>query len=176
MTIDQLKDAIPDYAKDVRLNLASVLTPEGAPDLTQNQIYGIALASAYAAKDKNIIDALLAESEGKISAEEIQAAKAAASIMAMNNIYYRFLHLVSDKEYGKLPAKLRMNVIGAPGIAKVDFELYSTAVSALNGCGMCMDAHARELEKHGVSKVAVQSSVRIAAVINSVAQSLHIAA
>ncbi len=176
MTIEQLKDNIPDYAKDVRLNLASILTTEGAPDLTQNQIYGIALASAYAVKDKSIIDALLAESAGKISGEEVQAAKAAASIMAMNNIYYRFLHLVSDKEYGKLPAKLRMNVIGAPGVPKVDFELYSTAVSAINGCGMCMDAHARELEKHGVSKLAVQSAVRIAAVINSVAQSLHIAA
>ena len=176
MSIDQLKENIPDYAKDVRLNLASVLTPEGAPDLTQNQIYGIALASAYAAKEKKIADALLAESAGKISGEEVQAAKSAASIMAMNNIYYRFLHLVSDKEYGKLPAKLRMNVIGTPGIPKADFELYSTAISAINGCGMCMDAHARELEKHGVSKLAVQSAVRIAAVINSVAQSLHIAA
>lgn len=176
MTLEKLKDSIPDYAKDVRLNLASILTPEGAPDLTQNQIYAIALASAYATKDKNIIDALLTESVGKITGEEVQAAKAAASIMAMNNIYYRFLHLVSDKEYGKLPAKLRMNVIGAPGVPKADFELYSTAVSALNGCGMCMDAHARELEKHGVSKLAVQSAVRIAAVINSVSQSLHIAA
>ena len=170
---DELKNRIPDYAKDVRLNLASILTPEGAPDLTQDQIYGVALASAYAVKNSDIIDALLAE---QIPAEIVQAAKSAASIMAMNNIYYRFLHLVSDKEYGKLPAKLRMNVIGSPGVPKVDFELYSIAVSAINGCGMCMDAHARELEKHGVSKLTVQSAVRIAAVINSVAQSLFIGA
>lgn len=176
MTLDNLKDSIPDFAKDVRLNLSSVLTPEGAPDLTQNQIYGIALASAYATRDQKVIEAITAESAGKISAEEVTAAKSAASIMAMNNVYYRFLHLAHDEEVSKLPAKLRMNVIGAPGIPKVDFELYSLAVSAINGCGMCMEAHLREVTKSGVTKLGAQSSVRIAAVINSVAQSLQIAA
>jgi alkyl hydroperoxide reductase subunit D len=92
----------------------------------------------------------------------------------MNNVYYRFVHLVSDKEYGKLPAKLRMNVIGSPGIAKVDFELYALAVSAINGCGMCMDAHVHEVAKAGVSRVGVQSAIRIAAVVNATAQALSI--
>jgi alkyl hydroperoxide reductase subunit D len=90
--------------------------------------------------------------------------------MAMNNIYYRFTHLVSDKDIAKLPAKLRMNVIGSPGIAKADFELMSLAVSAINGCGMCMDAHVHELAKVGVSKNGIQSTVRIAAVINAAAK------
>ena len=94
--------------------------------------------------------------------------------MGMNNVYYRFVHLVSDKEYSKLPAKLRMNVIGNPGIDKVDFELYSLAISAINGCGMCIDAHVHEIEKAGIEIIGIQSSIRIAAVINATAQSITI--
>ena len=92
----------------------------------------------------------------------------------MNNIYYRFIHLSHDEEINKLPAKLRMSIIGNPGIAKVDFELMSLAVSVLNGCGMCIEAHARQLVEHGVSKQAIQSTARIAAVINSAAQVVSI--
>jgi alkyl hydroperoxide reductase subunit D len=173
MSLEQLKDSLGDYAKDIRLNLGSVLTQEGAPDLTQNQIYGIALASAYATKNATVVDAMLGEISASLSAEEATAAKAAATIMGMNNVYYRFVHLVGG-EYGKLPAKLRMNVIGAPGIAKVDFELYSLAVSAINGCGMCMEAHVHEVVKAGISTLGVQSAIRIAAVINAAAQAIMI--
>jgi alkyl hydroperoxide reductase subunit D len=173
MTVESLKDSLGDFAKDIRLNLGNVLSQEGAPDLAQNQIHGIALACAYATRNPVVVDAIKAETAG-LSDEEKNAAKAAASIMAMNNVYYRFVHLVSDKEYGKLPAKLRMNVIGSPGIPKVDFELYSLAVSAINGCGMCMDAHVHEVTKGGISQLGVQSAVRIASVIAATAQALQI--
>ena len=89
--------------------------------------------------------------------------------MGMNNIYYRFLHLVEDPEYAQMPARLRMNVIGNPGIDKLDFELLSLAVSAVNGCGMCIVAHEKQLRKHEVSREAIQSAVRIAATIHAVA-------
>ena len=89
--------------------------------------------------------------------------------MGMNNIYYRFLHLVEDAEYAQMPARLRMNVIGNPGIDKLDFELLSLAVSAINGCGMCIVAHEQQLRKHEVSREAIQSAVRIAATIHAVA-------
>lgn len=174
MTIDALKDKIADYARDIRLNLGTVLTVEGAPDLTANQIAGIALSSAYAAKNPTLIAGIEAEFAGTLSDAEREAAKSAASLMAMNNIYYRFVHLVSDKDYATLPARLRMNVIGKPGISKVDFELYSLAVSAINGCGMCVDAHVHEVTKAGISKTGVQSAIRIAAVINAAAQALFI--
>jgi alkyl hydroperoxide reductase subunit D len=95
--------------------------------------------------------------------------------MAMNNIYYRFVHLVSDKSFASLPAKLRMNIIANPGIDKLDFELSCLAVSAINGCGMCIDAHAKTLEQAGISKLAIQSAVRIAAVLNAAALSLGLA-
>lgn len=170
MTLEALKDSLGDFAKDIKLNVGSVLTVEGAPDLNQNQIYGVALASAYSTRDEAVIEAIKAESSGTLSEAEQNAAKASAAIMAMNNVYYRFAHLVSDKEYGKLPAKLRMNVIGNPGIAKLDFELYSLAISAINGCGMCMDAHVAEVTKAGISKLGVQSAIRIAAVVNALAQ------
>lgn len=89
--------------------------------------------------------------------------------MRSANVYYRFLHLVEDEEYSKLPAKLRMNVIGSPGIPKADFELISLAVSAVNGCGKCVTAYERVLRQHEVSREAVQSAVRIASVIHAVA-------
>jgi alkyl hydroperoxide reductase subunit D len=89
--------------------------------------------------------------------------------MGMNNVYYRFLHLVEDEEYAKLPARLRMNVLGSPGVAKADFELLSLAVSAVNGCGKCVASHERALRQHGVPREAVQSAVRIASVIHAVA-------
>lgn len=175
MTIETLKSQLPDYAKDIRLNLSGVLSETGAPDLTPNQIYGIALASAYATKHQAVIEAVSEEAANVLSAEEVEAAKAAATVMAMNNVYYRFIHLVSDKQYGTMPAKLRMNVIGSPGIPKVDFELYALAVSAINGCGMCMDAHVREVTHGGITALGVQSTVRIAAVISAAAQGITIA-
>lgn len=174
MTIQQLKDSLGDYAKDTKLNLGTVLTEEGAPDLKQNQIYGIALASAYSTKNPEIVKAVLADASSVLSEAEINAAKSAATIMGMNNVYYRFNHLVADKDYSKMPAKLRMNVIGSPGIEKVDFELYSLAISAINGCGMCMDAHVHEVTKAGITKLGVQSTIRIASVINAAAQAVVI--
>jgi alkyl hydroperoxide reductase subunit D len=175
MNLQELKGRLGDYAKDTKLNIGSVLSEEGAPDLTQTQIHAIALASAYATRNARLVDAITQEATTLDTAHR-DAAKAAATIMAMNNIYYRFAHLVSDKEFSKMPAKLRMNVIGSPGIEKVDFELMSLAISAINGCGMCMDAHVHEVAKAGISKTGIQSSIRIASVVNAVAQALDIEA
>lgn len=174
MSVQNLRSELQDYAKDIKLNLGSVLEEEGAPDLTLTQIHGIALASAYATKHTKVIEAIAAETAETLSDADIHAAKAAATVMGMNNVYYRFVHLVSDKEFAGMPAKLRMNVIGNPGVDKVDFELYSLAVSAINGCGMCIDAHVNEVAKAGVSKTGIQSAIRIAAVVNATAQALII--
>ncbi len=174
MSIEALRDRLPDFARDTKLNLGTVLTPEGAPELSQNQIFGVALAVAYATRQNELVAAISNESKDVLNDAEKQAAKAAATIMAMNNVYYRYTHYVSDKEVTGLPAKLRMNVIGSPGIDKKDFELYSLAVSAVNGCGMCMEAHTHELAKAGLNKVSIQSAVRIAAVVNAAAQALYI--
>lgn len=176
MSVTDLKQALPEYAKDIRLNLSSVLKKEGAPGLSQEQVYGVALASAQASDNVAFARQVEALVSDEVEAATVEAAKAAAAIMAMNNVYYRFLHLVGDEEYGRMPANLRMNVIGRPGVEKVDFELYSLAVSAINGCGLCVENHERVLRKSGVSREAIQSAVRIAAVIRAAATTVRHAA
>ena len=157
------------------MNLSTVLTEDGAPGLTQTQIFGIALATAYSTKNAALIESMLAVTQSGLGDAEKTAAKSAAIIMAMNNVYYRATHLAMDEELEKLPARLRMNVIGKPGIAKIDFELYSIAISAVNGCGKCISSHVHEVRKAGVSTEAIHSSLRIASVVNAAAQGLSIA-
>ena len=169
MSLEQIRESLPDYARDIRLNLGTVLTPQGAPGLTEKQIASIALASAIAARNVELARAVEEWARGKLDDTSVAGAKAAAAIMGMNNVYYRFLHLVEDEEYGKLPARLRMNVIANPGIDRLDFELVSLAVSAVNGCGLCITSHERKLREDGLSREAVQSAVRIAAVIHAAA-------
>lgn len=172
MSIEAIKEQIPDFAKDIRLNLGKVLTEEGAPGLSSAQIYGIALACAHATRSMAVTAAVTSDAEAIVPVEAIQAAKTAASLMAMNNIYYRFIHLAANDEIKKMPANLRMQAIANPGIPKLDFEIYCLAVSAINGCGMCMEAHVHEVTKAGLSQQGVQSAIRIAAVINATAQAL----
>lgn len=166
MSLDELRDRLPDYAKDIRLNLGT-LASETA--LTDQQKYGAFLASALASRNATVIQAVAAWTEDKLSPEAVTAAKAAAAIMGMNNIYYRATHLMTAKDYAKMPAKLRMNVIGNPGVEKVDFELWSLAVSAINGCGMCLDAHEQVVRKAGLSAEQVQAALRIAAAVHAAA-------
>lgn len=170
MSLDSLKQALPDYAKDLKLNLSS-LANEAA--LTDQQRAGTFVAAALASRNATVTQALIAEFAPQLSAEALTAAKAAAAIMAMNNVYYRFVHLASNSDYGKLPAKLRMNIIGKPGVDKADFELWSLAVSAVNGCGMCIDAHEHELRKAGLTTEQIQAAVRIASVVHAVAATLE---
>ncbi|NBV06406.1 MAG: alkyl hydroperoxide reductase [Proteobacteria bacterium] len=170
--LEELKSAIPDYAKDVKINLSSLLSQENQV-LTLKQIFGAALTSAYVAKQKTLIEVLKNEVQNILSEAEIKAVKTAAALMGMNNIYYRFLHISSDKEYAQMPAGLRMQGIANHGIDKNDFEIFALAASIINGCGMCIDAHANQLIKHGISKTQVQMVAKIAAVVNSAAQVLH---
>jgi len=175
-TLDTIRDAIPDYARDLKLNLGSVLATTGAPGLTEKQIWAVALASAIASRNVSFTRDIESLASAHLDAAYLNGARAAASIMGMNNIYYRFLHLVEDPEYAQMPARLRMNVIGNPGIDKQDFELLSLAVSAINGCGTCVASHERTLRKHEMSREAVQSAVRIAATVHAVARVLEDAA
>lgn len=170
--VEQLKQLMPDYAKDVKLNLSSVLT--ASADVSDNQIAAIALSVAYATKSNVLIQFFAEFASEKLDENAMMAAKSAATIMAMNNIYYRFIHLVNDEQYSKMPANLRMNVMMNPGIDKKEFELLCLAVSAVNGCGMCMESHTKMLEKVGVSKAAIQHTIRIAAVIHAAMQVLVI--
>lgn len=166
MTIETLKERMPAYARDIKLNLSGIAS---SAVLTEQQLWGAMLAAALASRNATVIEAIAKEAAGHLSPEAETAARTAAAIMAMNNVYYRSVHLLSDKEYMNMPARLRMNALASPGVDKADFELYSLAVSAVNGCGMCLDAHARELGKGGMGRAAVQEALRIAAILHAAA-------
>lgn len=168
-TVDLMRDSIPDYARDLKLNLGSVLTAAGAPGLNDAQIWAVAVASAIASRNLAFTRGIEAAAGEHLDAAHLQAARAAAAIMGMNNIYYRFLHLVEDAEYQAMPARLRMNILANPGIDKLDFELLSLAVSAINGCGLCISSHEKKLRAHGFTREMIQSAVRIAATVHALA-------
>jgi alkyl hydroperoxide reductase subunit D len=166
MSLQTLKDRLPEYAKDIKLNLGS-LAMESA--LSEKQRAGTFIASALGARNPEVAEAIMAEFAPKLDAKELAAAKAAAAIMAMNNVYYRFLHLVGNEEYSKLPAKLRMNAIATHGISRADFELWCLAVSAINGCGKCLESHEKAVREGGITAEQVQAAARIAAAVNAAA-------
>ena len=165
MSLESLKSLLPDYAKDLKLNLSS-LASETA--LTQQQLAGTFIVSALASRQPQVIAAINDEFAAKLEPVVLNATKAAAAIMGMNNIYYRFVHLAGG-DYKKMPARLRMNVMANPGVEKADFELWSLAASAINGCGMCIESHEHELRKAGLAAEQIQAAVRIAAVVHAVA-------
>jgi alkyl hydroperoxide reductase subunit D len=162
MSIENLKNRMPDYAKDIKLNLSSLANDE---TLNAQQLWGTFVASALAGRNAEVIAAIEAEAAQKISPEALNAAKAAAAIMAMNNVYYKFVGMMP--EYQTLPAKLRMNVIANPGVDKADFELWSLAVSAINGCQFCVKSHEKQIRDHGLSSEQVQTAVRVASVVQA---------
>jgi alkyl hydroperoxide reductase subunit D len=170
--IEALKNRIPTYAKDIKLNLSSMLSDESLP---VQQRYGTFLACAITTRNAEVMQAFESLARQHLTPQALDAARAAATIMAMNNVYYRFLHLADNKAYETKPARLRMNVIGNPGVDKADFELWSLAVSAINGCGKCINAHEKVLLQAGVTEDAIQTAVRFASIIQSAAVALEAA-
>lgn len=170
MNLENLLESTPDYARDLKLNAKTIIL--AGTVLNQKQIAIIAIASAIATRNQKLIDAVTNQFQSNLDEKEFLAAKSAAAIMGMNNIYYRFIHLAENKDYAKMPAGLRMNVIANHGIEKVDFELAAIAVSAINGCGMCIDAHEKTLKQHNVTGEQIQYAVKIAAVLNGLANVL----
>ena len=171
--VDTLRAAIPEPARDIKLNLQSVLQQSS---LTAAQRWGVAIASAVAARHLALRDAVLADAQTEVGAEVIDDALAAAALMAMNNVYYRFRHLVGKESYSQMPARLRMQRIARPATSKADFELFCLAVSAINGCEMCIRSHEAVVLQGGVTEEQVHDAVRIAATVNAAAVALELPA
>ena len=167
MNLDALVEAIPAYAKDLKLNFSSVVRQQ--TELNEQQTWGTVVASAIASRNQPLIAAVQDEAATHLTPEALEAARGAAAIMGMNNVFYRFLHLTSNEKYRTMRAGLRMNVIRTHGINPLDFELWSAAVSAINGCGACVDSHEKVLRDKGVSEEQVLAAVRIASVIHAIA-------
>lgn len=172
MALDTLKDALPAFAKDLKLNLGSVTR---SSTLSDQQLWGTVLATAAATKNESVLANLAEEAKGHLSAEAYDAALGAASIMGMNNVFYRARHFL-EGGYDDLRANLRMQIIGASGgVEKVDFELWSLAVSAVNGCQACLQAHEHTVREEGLTREQVFDALRVAATIAGVAQAVQIA-
>lgn len=166
ISLDVLRDAIPDYAKDIRLNLSALINDKL---LSEQQKWGAMISAAHASGCWALYLAVDTDAQTRISAEACLAAKSAAAIMAMNNVYYRSLHLLENQEYTTLRTGLRVNVTASPGVASGDFEFWCFVASAINSCGKCLDAHEEELRKRDWPATHVQMGLKIAAVFAAVA-------
>jgi alkyl hydroperoxide reductase subunit D len=169
MSLDAIKTALPGYAKDIKLNLGSTI---GTSVLTEEQAWGTALACAVAARNPVVLREIANEAATRLKPEAVEAAKGAATIMGMNNIYYRAKHLIGDENYVSMPARLRMQIIGNPGVDKANFELWCLAVSAVNGCGACLESHEKVLRNAEFTREQVHEALRIAAVVHAAAVAL----
>jgi alkyl hydroperoxide reductase subunit D len=170
--LENLRAALPESAKDIKLNLQSVLQAES---LSAAQRWGVALASAYASRNPQLTAAVREQALSEAGPAVVDDAEAAAVLMAMNNVYYRFRHMVGKPSYTDKPARLRMNRIVKPATNKADFELFSLAVSAINGCETCVRSHEETVTKHGLTEDQVNDAVRIASTIHAAAVALEIA-
>lgn len=175
MSIDALRARLPAYAKDIGTNLA-VLAQEAV--LSGQAKWGCFVASACAVGQPETIRAITrAAREAGLSEDASNAARTAAAIMAMNNVYFRALHLMDAPEYRSLPSRLRMNRLAHhPGIDTVDYELWCVAVSAINACGACLDSHEAELRARGAEPLQIQAALRIAAVVHAAGRVLAVEA
>ena len=169
--LETLRQRLPEAAKDIKLNVQSVFQ---TTTLTPEQLWGVAVASAIATRSAEVRTAVLADAQAHLNHEVSEDAKAAAALMAMNNVYYRFRHMIGKESYATKPARLRMNWISKPLGNKVDFELFCLAVSAINGCEMCIRSHEEVVIKGGLSEDQVHDAVRVAATIQALAVSLEI--
>jgi alkyl hydroperoxide reductase subunit D len=167
MPLNALIEKLPASARDLRLNFSSLVLT-GA-ELTPQQLWGTVVSCAIATRSHRLIAAALETAAQKLSPQVLEAARSVAAVMGMNNIWYRFHHLSSNPRYASMPARLRMSALRGHGVGELDVELWSLAVSALNGCGKCVDAHEKAVREKGATEEQVAAAVRVAAVVHALA-------
>lgn len=169
--LERIRELLPDVARDTRLNLEGVFSTSS---LGVEQRWGVALACAASARNAALTEAILEDAQRETNAAVVDDALAAASLMAMNNVYYRFRHMSGKATYSERPARLRMNRLAKPATNKADFELFCLAVSTIHGCELCVQSHEKVVTEAGLSEDQVHDAVRIAAVIHAAAISLEL--
>jgi alkyl hydroperoxide reductase subunit D len=166
--VDQLKDTIPDYAKDTRLNFDAVIKRSSLP---AEEAEAVAVASAFATGNSKFWTWVHSQIADR---KEADAALTAASLMAMNNVWYPYVEMADDENLKGLPAQLRMNAIASHGgTTKARFEAYSLAASIVGKCHFCVKAHYETLKKEGYTTEQLRDIGRIASVITAVSRVLN---
>jgi alkyl hydroperoxide reductase subunit D len=164
--LSALKERMPDYAKDIRLNLDGVIARSS---LEPADAAGAALAAAYAAKSKTIVDAI--RNSGVLSDVDVNAVLSASALMGMNNVYYPYVEMAGDEDLKTQRAELRMNAYATHGgVDKKRFELFALAASIIGKCHYCVVSHYKMLKENGFTAQQLRDVGRIAAVINAAAQ------
>jgi alkyl hydroperoxide reductase subunit D len=163
--LNALKERIPDYARDVRLNLDGVIARSS---LDAADAVGAALAAAYAARSKTIVDAIRAS--GQLSETDTNAALSAAALMGMNNVWYPYVEMANDEDLRTQRAELRMNAYATHGgVDKKRFELFALAASIVGKCHFCVVSHYKMLKENGLTAQQLRDVGRIAAVVTAAA-------
>lgn len=160
--LEAMKEALGEEVKDLRLNLGNVMQ---AGSIEPGTRYVVALAAALFLRADELAAAVAEEGRVHLGPEMIADAKAAAAIMAMNTVYYRFRHMVAKEAYQDRAANLRMTRMARPATSKRDFELFSMACAALAGCEVCIRSHEESLRRAGANEDQIHDAVRIAAVV-----------
>ncbi len=168
--IDRIREQLPAPVRDLQLNLQSVLQGGALDD---KQRWGVAVACAMSAGSTRLRDAVLTDAKAIVGDNVIDDARAAAALMAMNNVFYRFKHMVGKDGYAQRPARLRMSRIAQPSTDKVTFELMCLAVSAINGCEVCIKSHEHAVIEGGLTEEHVQDAIRIAATMRGAAVAIE---
>jgi alkyl hydroperoxide reductase subunit D len=168
--LNAIKERIPDYAKDVRLNLDGAIARSS---LEPADALGAALAAAYATKSKPLVDAI--RTSGQLTDVDANAALTAAALMGMNNVWYPYVEMAGDEELKTQRAELRMNAYASHGgVDKRRFELFALAASIVGKCHFCVASHYKLLKETGMSAVQLRDVGRIAAVIAAAANVLTV--
>jgi alkyl hydroperoxide reductase subunit D len=168
--LDTLKALVPDYAKDIRLNLDATIARSSLP---AREAAGAALAAAFAAKSAPIVGAIRAS--GALAPADAQAAQTAAALMGMNNVWYPYVEMAGDPELRTMRPELRMNAYATHGgVDRRAFELYALAASIVGKCGFCIASHYKLLRDTGATTQELRDVGRIAAVVNAAAQVIAI--
>lgn len=160
------------YIRDLRVNLRSTL--ESASLGGKKNAYLIALAVAANDRNNALISAFteLAKKEGATDAE-IAETHAIASLLATNNVFYRFRHFCDNKAYEQMPAGIKMTIMLRPVLPKVFFELVSLVVSAVNGCQACVNSHEKSVRHEGGSEQMIFDAIRLGAVVRGLSVAMN---
>jgi len=164
--LSAIKGLVPDYAKDIRLNLDGTIARSS---LEGTDAVGVALAAAFAAKSAVLVDAI--RNAGVLSPEEVNGALTAAALMGMNNVWYPYVEMTDNADLKSQPAGLRMNAYASHGgVDKRRFEMYALAASIIGKCHFCVKSHFDTLVAEGMSSTQLRDVGRIAAVVNAASQ------
>ena len=172
LTVSDLKDQIPDYSKDIKLNLSSLIINS---DMDEKLVYGCALASALALDNEKISDIFIEECKSRFDNDYVEAVKGTVCIMTLNNVWYKYREAMPNNEMKMAPQKMRVNIMREyAGLDMELFESLSLCISAVNGCQFCVTAHSELLLNNGKSKDYILNIGRIASTIVAVSKALSI--